>query len=232
MARSAMLHGHCSTRGANTVSKSKGVRRKALDEDLDRKTPRSLGHTLRALRTTGKKQSRDEWAKSIHVHPNTLKKWERPDDVNFELSIQDVQRYQDLLGIPVGIIVCISHVLSAARDNQPKQLEALRHMLGALYAKLESPERRIDAIKRISQNPTDLRRWDTLLSSLILRVYADDDISTDLLEAWRNPNRLANHERRRAERVVAHDEKLKNSRSKKAPKKATAPRTKLKASSK
>src|SRR5207247_627597 len=81
--------------------------------------------------------------------------------------------YQDLLGIPLGIIVVISQILADARDGNPKRLEVMARMLGALHARIDTKEKRREAIADLRQGKKKeegipYAAWDNFLAILIL----------------------------------------------------------------
>lgn len=156
------------------------------DFDIRRETPRSLSQTLRMIRTKGNKSPIEKMAKRLNVGESILRRWERPPELEVEISLRNIQRYQDLIGVPSSIIQSISQILAAARDNRPELLEVLAIMLGKLAQRIGTARDRTAAIdlvlgtgkKRRRPEDTLYSDWDNLLDLLIGEVFWAPELNT------------------------------------------------------
>ena len=92
-----------------------GVKKKTdipPDFDIRRETPRSLSQTLRVIRLKGANHALEEMAARLQIKSSTLRRWERPYTIETEISLRDLQRFQDLLGIPNSLIHAISQIFA------------------------------------------------------------------------------------------------------------------------
>jgi hypothetical protein len=168
-------------------------------------TPRSVKRTLRKLREEGAKRTITEMATALRIADETLEKWEgRREELTHALKVQDLQRYQDELGIPTGIILLISQVLAGARDGRVDHLEVLAGMMRALAARIATRKRRRQAVDDVQQgrgpDATTFRDWDNHLVILIGAVWGA--VPSQLRETFRNPARIAVYDERRANNVA------------------------------
>jgi hypothetical protein len=157
-----------------------------------RGTPRSLSQTLRNFRVAGTHRPPQDLAACLHVGESTLRKWERPPQ-EYSIKFRALQKYQDHYGVPVGIIVAISQILAAARDNRDDHLQVYAAMLKFLLRRIDTPRRRKDAIARVLQNRRGPRQttysdWDNLLTILVIGAWGCVD--GRLLESYKNEARL------------------------------------------
>lgn len=189
-----------------------------------RGTPRSLSRTLRQLRVFGRRQTLASMAQNLEVAVGTLRKYEKPNET-YTIRVKDVQRYQDHLGFPVGVIIAISQIMAAARDQEIEHLEVLSGMLGALVARIDTPPKREECIRKITRSAGLPQRerfsdWDTLLASLV--GDAEASVSLELREKFMNPERLRDaHGKAKQERSAKAQARAKPNRKRPG---ATAPR--------
>lgn len=183
--------------------------------ELVRGTPRSLSRTIRKLRDVGVARTRVEMARSIGMSEEYLKKWETPRDVLSKISFHDMQRLQDFLGLPVGIIVLISQIVAAARDNRADHLKVIAEMMRALLRRIDTAEDRAKAITTILQktaapHETTFADWDRLIVPLIEDAYGS--VTKEDRAAYVNQVRS----QRFRELVALEHEKRKNERERRA----------------
>jgi hypothetical protein len=171
--------------------------------DPIRRTPRSLSRTLRKLRESGYHRSQAQMAEKLLVRRGKVEDMENPRPLEKELSVYDLLRYQDFLGMPTSVILAISQIFAAARDNRRGHLELLAGMLGRLHELINTPDKRRDLIEQIYK-PGERREperityedWDNLLAILIMAAWSG--APRRLREGFRNMDRLkANRESQR-----------------------------------
>jgi len=169
---------------------------------LTRGTPRSLSRTLRHMRTIGVPRTQRQMAARLRVTYANLRNFEKPNRVDFSIRFQNLQRYQDLLGLPVTIIVAISQILADARDDEQRRLAAMGKMLRAVSLRISTPAKRRGLIREVLQphtggDPakTTYDDWDNLLGSLIFTAWSAVDIN--LRNSFVNVDRLDAHDERR-----------------------------------
>jgi transcriptional regulator with XRE-family HTH domain len=170
--------------------------------DPIRKTPRSLSRTLRKLRESGYHRSQAEMAEKLLVSRRKVEDLENARPLTKELSVFDLLRYQDFLGMPTSIILAVSQIFAAARDNKPKHLQVLAGMLGKLVELIATREKRTELIEQIytpgqrrKPEATTYEDWDNLLVVLIMAAWSG--APRRLREDFRNLERLkANREGR------------------------------------
>lgn len=175
---------------------------------LERKTPRSLVRTLVALRAHPPYCTPTDMAARLGQGIQTFKQWEDP-TLDLQLKVQVLQRYQDELGIPMGIILIISQILSAARDDRREQLQVLAKMFRSLLKHVDT-EQTQDKTMTIVNSRTSYGGWDRLLSHLIEDIYTTP--TTVELNAWKHPQRIAHHKKQHESRKLRYAERVKTGR--------------------
>lgn len=97
-----------------------------------------------------------------------------------ELAIHQVQRYEDLYGIPTSVINGVSQVFAAARDRDDELMEVLGLMFAKLASRLATKPQRDDLVDRVHNckpaseskvSDLPLSAWDNLLGMLIMDVW-------------------------------------------------------------
>lgn len=171
----------------------------------ERKTPRSLKRTLVMLRESGAKRTVQEMADWLRVGKtkmNNLEGTRKAEEMSYEMTILDLQRYQDVYGIPTGITMLISQILAAARDNRPKHLEVIAGMARALVERIDSSDKRKAAIAELRGDPEfdpaeSYAPWDNYIFVLVGAVWGavPRKVRTSML----NPERMDKHDERQKE---------------------------------
>jgi len=163
---------------------------------LERITPRSLVRTLMILRTHPPGYEPAAMAERLAIGVQTFRQWETQ-ALDLRLPVQVLQRYQDLLGIPMGVILVISQALSAAREGKEQQLVVLSKMLQAIVERIATTAARAEAVAMVKGRP-GIAGWDRLLGHLIERSYSA--VTDAEIKAWTLPKRLDHHRKKHEER--------------------------------
>ena len=168
-------------------------------------TPRSLKRALRKVRMDGGSRTIAGMAKDLRIARETLEKWEgQREELTHALKVQDLQRYQDVLGIPSGIMLLISQILAAARDGRTDHLEVMAAMMNVLWRRIATVKKRRGAVADVQEgkepHATTFRQWDNYLGVLIGSVVGA--VPNALRKSFENPERAAVYDDR-------HDKKVK-----------------------
>ena len=200
--------------------------------DLRRMTPRSLKRTLLMLRKSGAVREGKEMADRLCTTEGTLNSWEgrSEGELIYELKLVDLQRYQDTLGIPTGIILLISQILAASRDGNWQHLAVMAGMMQALAARIDTPRKRKQSIadaqgvyesgegkgNQKTADDTTFEDWDNFLVTPIGVVWGA--VSADLRRSLLNPARMRVHD----DRKKARQERMKKQKAEKRNSAATS----------
>lgn len=157
----------------------------APPQNIARMTPRTVKRTLYMIRVAGAERSPEYMRDLLAVSEERFKEFEgiavtKKPELGIEIAISDLLRYQDAYGIPTGIILLMSQILAAARDDRPDHLEVIAKMAEALAGRINDPPKRQQAIEDVRGDLAKTDKvpqlayefWDNYLFTLLGSVMA------------------------------------------------------------
>lgn len=143
--------------------------------DEFRDMPLTLGRLLWVMRERHPVRSRNMVGAYFGLTEQTIGNWERAQGVE-SFSYIDLECYQDLYGLPTGVMLSVAHLAALSRDaalaedgketTAIDRARALAHMLHALADRVLEPGVRAP-LWRLEGNRENYHLWDRILTDLI-----------------------------------------------------------------
>ena len=168
-----------------------------------RGTPRMLSRLLAVIRLSPPPTGLASTAATMgFTTVDELDRLEYPPP-EFDITYKDLERFQDLDGFPVGVLLVIAHMAAMVRDNKEDEVKLIARMLQALSGRILDPHPSRDDIMRVATRKGDRAHtyddWDRILSELLNAICSA--MPRNEREPLMNHKRL---ERYRKEQLKTH----------------------------